>query len=350
MSKTGREILNMKAQLEQYGVRLEALFKTKINNTRIDTIGLDFLTPLQDLDAQQNCNKYRWNGLPDNLTSWLIEYMVYIKGSLCGYIRGGILYILPYANNAAINIYGLPTKVKPLSFNGTQDGTEQGIELMIDYSGKPSENAKACILYDRIPAFNPSAPIQSRALLNKVLLENEANILGRIKNNLRNIDKKAVFYVDSAAQANQMTNDIIDAYGTDLPFIVLVRNPAQNGNDMQDTLQGDIANETQSLFEAFQSYNSIRCMISGISNDGAFEKKERKLNGELEDDKTQTDLVTDAGLYMRRLFLAQLKLIYPEYKEMLDKITVEINQSEREEEKAEAEEDGQEDYNGGANE
>ena len=327
--KTKSQILNMQAQLEHIGVRLETISKLSFNNTRIDTIGTEFETVLKDLDAQQNCNKYRWKGLPNYLPEWLIEYMLYLRGSLCGFISGGTLYILPYAQNKGINIYGMPNAVQPITFNGAMAGGEPnnyfGKELPINNFGDPNSKAKACILYDRIPVYSSNSSPIGRAVLNDELIKYQCEVLGRIKNNLKNLDKKVVFWVDGETQKNQMSRDLREAYGTDDPFIVAVR-----GSDFKDnkgeTLQGDIANETQSLFETWQSINSIRCMCSGIANGGAFEKKERKITGELQGEEAQTEIVIDAGLQMRRLFIEQMKNIYPEYSEMLGKITIEINE------------------------
>ena len=327
--KTKAQMLNFQAQLEHLGLRLEQFSKLKFNENRVDTIGLEFNSVLYDLDAQQNCNKYKWNGLPNYLPAWLIEYMLYLCGSLCGFISGGNLYILPYAQNKGINIYGLPNAVQPITFNGAMAGGEPdnffGKELPINNFGDPNSKAQACILYDRIPVHSSNSSPLGRCSLNRTLIDYQCEILARVKNNLKNLDKKVVFWVDSETQKNQTENDLREAYGTDDPFIVVVR-----GSNFKDekgqTLQGDIANETQSLFETWQSINSIRCMCSGIANGGAFEKKERKITGELQGEEAQTEIVIDAGLQMRRLFLEQMKNIYPDYADMLNKITVEINE------------------------
>ena len=329
--KTKAQMLNFQAQLEHLGVRLETISKLAFNHDRVDTIGTEFNSVLKDLDAQQNCNKYKWNGLPEYIPQWLIEYMLYLRGSLCGFISGGTLYILPYAQNKGINIYGMPNAVQPITFNGAMAGGEPsnyfGKELPINNFGDPNSKAKACILYDRIPVYSSNSSPIGRAVLNSELVSYQCEILARVKNNLKNLDKKMVFYVDNEAQKNQMANDLREAYGTDDPFIIAVRGSSAFGDNKKDqTLQGDIANETQSLFETWQSINSIRCMCSGIANGGAFEKKERKITGELQGEEAQTEIVIDAGLQMRRLFIEQMKNVYPEYKDMLGKITVEINE------------------------
>jgi hypothetical protein len=335
-----QQIMNMQAQLEHLGLRLEQFSRLNFNATQMDDLGSEFVNVLSDIDAQQNCNRYVWKGLPEYLTSHLIETMLYNRGSLVGFFTGGTLYVLPYTMCQGLNVYGQPNAIQPISYNGELTSTNKafGKELLVSHLGRRNENAKACILFDRIPAFNTSAPPLARRLLNATLIEYQADLLGRIKNNLRNVDKKVVFWVDSEAQKNQTTKDLIEAYGTSYPFIVAVKGTVlDNSKNNSDTLQGNIANETQSLFEAWQSINSIRCMCSGITNGGAFEKKERKITGELQGDQTQTQLVLDAGLKMRQLWLDQMRSVFPEEKDILSKITVELNENSKVEETGEFE-------------
>lgn len=328
MSKRAKQMLNFQAQLEHLGKRLETFSKLNFNYNQYEELGTEFGATLRDLDANQVCNRYEWKGLPDYLTGQLIEMMLYNKGSLCGFFTGGNLYVLPYAQTGGINVYGLPNAVQPITYNGSMSGTFEkfGKALPINNLGKFNSQAKACILYDRFPLYAQGAIPIARSVLNDELIRYQCDLLGRVKNNLRNIDKKVVFYVDSESQKNQMTQDLRQAYGTSDPFIVVVKGRQLPDKDQSQTLQGDIANETQSLFEAWQSINSIRCMCAGITNGGAFEKKERKITGELQGDQTQTELVLDAGLKMRRLWLEQMKSVYPEYADILNAITVEINE------------------------
>lgn len=331
MGKTKQQMMNFQAQLEFLGKRLETFSRLNFNNTKYETLGIQFRSTLYDLDAQQNCNRYIWEGLPEYLTGQLIEMMLYYRGSLCGFFHGGVLYILPYAQNKGLNVYGQPNAVQPITYNGAMNETVDnfGEELIVSNLGKLNKNAGACILYDRIPAFSQSASPIGRYALNKDITDYQCDLLERIHNNLRNIDKKVVFYVDSEAQVNQAKQDLRQQYGSNDPFIVKVRDSMNDRKDEPSTLQGDIANETQALFETWQSLNSIRCMCSGITNGGAFEKKERKITGELQGDQTQTELVLDAGLKMRELFLAQMKTIYPQYADILGKIRVKINETSR---------------------
>lgn len=331
MRKTKQQMLNMQAQLEHMGKRLDTFSRLNFNYDKIEALGMEFFTSLSDLDVQQVCNRYEWVGLPPYLTGQLIELMLYNKGSLCGFISGGTLYILPYAQAQGINIYGMPNAVQPITYNGAMGIRERefGKQLKVNTLGTQDVNAQASILYDKIPLFAQGSSPVARAVLVKDLLDYQCDLLGRIKNNLRNIDKKMVFYCDSEGQANQMKEDLRQAYGTADPFIVLVKKGGtQFGPNSENgqPLQNGVDVETQSLFETWQSVNSIRCMCAGISNGGAFEKKERKITGELQGSETQTDLVIDAGLKMRQLFIEQLKTIYPAYAELLNPIRVKINE------------------------
>ena len=318
-------LCNQQAMLEAIGIRVAKLESMKFNNCQISLLGTEFLPTLKDLDAQQNINKYEWKGLPDYLPSWLIENMLYNRGSLCGYISGGVLYILPYAQAKGVDIYGLPNAVTPITYNGEATGPQkQGNPLKV-ISGGNVEGAQAVILYDRMPMWSSNTPPMARVMLNAEIVKYEADLLARVRNNIQNADKKQVFYVDNPTQQNQMTKDLIEAYGTEYPFVVLVKDGTNDGK-ANGALQSDIAIVTQALFETWQSLNSIRCMASGIANGGAFEKKERQIYGELQGDAVQTDIVLDAGLKMRRLFLQQMRAIYPEYADMLNKITVDINE------------------------
>lgn len=327
MNKKGQ--LYVQSQIEQaIGKLITSIYSgQKMNNNTIPNLGLEYIQTLKDLDVQQNTNKYIWEGLPVYLPGWLIETMLYYRSSLAGWINGGVLRLLPYAQTNGINIYGLPTSVQPISFNGViqnKGDVKIGKPLLTNFDGSKNNEAKVCILYDRIPTFKQDTFI-SRSILNDCLISYQADILSRIKINLQNSNKRQVFYVDDEKQKLQMQNDLEQAYGSSNPFILVVRDSANQINNEPLQKSADEL-QTQSLFEAWQSINSIRCMVSGIANDGAFEKKERKITGELTGDSVQADLVLNAGLKMRQLWIEEMKIAYPEYSDMLNKIKVRINE------------------------
>lgn len=330
---TSLRMFTMEAQLRKMGVDIQNLRKISFDLPHnYPEIGTKFMPVLRSLDVIQNCNRYEWEGLPIYLPAWLIELMLYYKGAVIGFFEGGILKILPFAQTGGLNIYGIPNGAKPVTFNGEKPSEEGDFidnkVLNIGNYGTTPTNAQACILYDVPPTFSTNTASIPRFELNQGLIRYQADLLGRIKNSIANSDLKVVFYADDADQVEQIKKDLRNAYGSCDPFVVIVRpNSPTDIKNMQPTiLQGDVDAKIQAMFETWQSINSIRCMCSGIANSGAFEKKERKITGELNGTETQTDLVLDAGLKMRRLFIEQMKEIYPEYKSILDKIKVKINE------------------------
>ena len=87
-------------------------------------------------------------------------------------------------------------------------------------------------------------------------------------------------------------------------------------------MHGEVGLKAQELFESWQSINNIRVMSEGIVNGGAFEKKERVVNAEVEDELSQTSIILESGLIFRKLFVETMKLTYPQYKDELNKIKV----------------------------
>lgn len=326
------QYVSMQKKYEALAKQVDVLQNLAFNGNSVSTVGAEFRTLLADLDIQQACNRYVWEGLPNNLTSWQIEQMLYYKGQLCGFFMGGVLYILPFAQKDGVNVLGQPNAVQPVAFNGAMNAelASFGGKLIVSNLGAFNPKAQAALLYDKNP-LNSNGNTISRYLLNNVLTEAQADILGRIRTNVKNSSQKVVFYVDSEAQKRQTESDLLNAYGSEQPFVIVVRNATgieERTDGKADTLQGNIQSDTQALFEAYQSFNSIRCGALGITNGGAFEKKERKITAEADDMAQQTDLVIQGGLDMRKLFLSQMKLIYPQYADILGKIKVYIRGSE----------------------
>ena len=301
--------------------------KEKINPLDLKNIGDDYLSVLRSLDVQQHGARYVWKGLPDYLSEWLLEHMLYYKGSLGGVIVAGTLYVLPWVSASGVGAYGQPNSFDLISYNGTQ-GTEnvlaglRGFETIMTNEGTLNPRASGAILYDRMPEWSSTCGNIPRATLIARLISDEAEMLGRVRVNVQNATTKLVFYVEDESQADVLRRDLCEQYGSADPFVIVVRDAA-NENDAQP-LQNNIDIETQALFECFQSLNSIRCMTLGIPNNGAFEKKERKITGELDAD-SQTAIVLRKGLEMRRLWIAQMKYIYgTTYPDIVGKLSVDI--------------------------
>lgn len=286
----------------------------------------DYIAVVGDMDFQQATGRYVWEDLPEGMTSHLIETMLYCRGSLAGFFDGGKLKILPYANQGSINEYGIPTDIKPLTFNGTSAEENKPYGAGKIYPVSSSINIKeegAVLLFERTPLFR-SGFITPRMIINSALISLEAEIISRIKNNIKNSDNKIIFYADDENQKATFEAAIKESYTADSPFIVLVKGSQRFGKDNTDYFHGEVGLKAQELFESWQSVNNIRVMALGIPNGGAFEKKERVVTGELVDETVQTNIVADSGLTLRKLFIEELKLTYPQYGEKISKIKVRL--------------------------
>lgn len=286
---------------------------------------LDYQNLIFNMDFEQATGRYRWENLPKGIESHLIETMLYFRGSLMGFYNGGKLKILPYANTGGINEYGLPEKVKPLTFNGTSADENKPYSTGKEYY-KVSSNIEinengAVLLFDRAPVSR-SGLVSPRFIINSAIINLESEIISRIKNNIKNSDKKVVFYADDDNQKTAFQTAIKEAYEADSPFVVVVRGSNRWGKENTDYMHGDVGLKAQELFESWQSINNIRVMSMGIVNGGAFEKKERVVNAEVEDELSQTSIILESGLIFRKLFIETMKLTYPEYKDELNRIKV----------------------------
>lgn len=303
------------------------------NPISIPDVGAEYVNLLSDIDLQQYAARYIWT-IPENtkpaqtITSWQIENMLYYCFTLCGYIRAGTLFVLPYVQQDGINIYGLPVSFKPISFNGVntyKNPKYNGIKLLTDVAGHEVDRAENCgaLLFDRMPIYSGTAGGVSRNVMINNLIRREADLLGRVKMNLQNATTKLAFYADDEQQANVLDKQLREAYGSGMPYVIILRNMA---TDMQaDQFQSTVAVETQALFEAFQSLDAIRLMSGGMPNNGAFEKKERRITAE--QIPSQNDSASlQLGLYFRKLWISQLKYIYAKtYPEVVSGLRVDIN-------------------------
>lgn len=260
-----------------------------------------------NLDLNQNCNKYRWEGLPKGLTGWSLERMLYYYGSLAGFKYNGQVYVLPFANTKDLNCYGFPNYVQPITFNGRTpdegDKTFFGANFKVAtfMHGTAKDEDKACILLDSIPeACGTFLPL-SRFAQSQVLINDIIETLKRININIVVSNKKLVIQCEDEKQADVVRAELNLGYNSDEPFIVCT-SPTKLPNVSQSS---DL--EASDLFNVVKQYDSIRCQQSGIlTKSFGQDKKERVNSGELMGEKEQVNLIYDVGLYLRQLWAEEM--------------------------------------------
>ena len=254
-----------------------------------------------NMDLNQNCNKYRWEGLPKGLTSWNLERMLYYYGALCGFKYNGAIWVLPFTATQGLNAYGFPTKIQPITFNGQTPnnssksffGKDFQIEMFMP-DETPDEN-KACILLDTIPEACGTFIPMSRSAQNTILINDIIETLKRVNINIVVSNKKLIINCQDETQAEAIRQELGEGFSSDSPFIVC-SNPTALPNVSQTS---DL--QASDLFNCIKQYDAIRCQQSGIlTKSFGQDKKERVNSGELMGEREQVNIIYDVGLYLRQ--------------------------------------------------
>lgn len=254
----------------------------------------------RNYDMNQCISRYIWKNLPNGLSGWNLERMLYFRGTLAGFTIGGKFYILPYVQSGMINPYGIPTKIKPITYNGRIMGNNEFIsndlELPVDLNGNKNSNYGAVLLYDSIP-YSPSSKSPSRYFLNDIILNEMADTFARININIVVSNKKILLIIKDRKQRDIVQKELEMAFGSDCPFGILSSElPVESVQNTSDYNADD-------LFNTIKNYDAIRCFMSGISSKNfGTEKKERLVSGELVGNEEQKDLILDIGFDLRKEF------------------------------------------------
>lgn len=186
---------------------------------------------LRVVDEQDAINRYKWFNLPMDISSQQLERMLYFKGQLCFFYFEEVesFYILPFALDGTIDLYGRFNRVHPIPFAAgtTEDKTIQREKslsewlstkkLIVIKEPKDLEDLtledfkNSCvILYDYTPQMNTNNIIP-RWTLNDVLLDTEAEILPYMQTALlagTGIKGLRVNNANDAGEANKASKQI----------------------------------------------------------------------------------------------------------------------------------------------
>ena len=256
-------------------------------------------------DLNQCISRYIWENLPNGLTSWNLERMLYFRGTLCGFKFGGKGYILPYTPSAEINPYGFPSEVEPLTYNGRavagkNDFFAKNFKLPVDATGDEVDDYSAVLLYDSIP-YSASGHSPSRFFLNQIIINDLADTLARVNINIVVSNKKILLVIKDPKQADVVRRELEIAFNSDSPFGILTSELDVDNVQYSNDFQAD------DLFNVIKNYDAIRCFMNGISSKGfGSEKKERISTGELAGGEEEKDLILDMGYDLRKLFCDQV--------------------------------------------
>lgn len=304
-------------------------------------IWIDFLT---DLDLRQWCNILIWENVPNNIPSWLINQMAYYRGTLAAFEYNGQFYMLPWVQTGKINIYGLPTEITPITYNGTADVSNpiafsKTYQCIINNSGNYEEKANTIIYYANMPVWQQGNVI-APYIKNRKVIEQCADILARINIQVVVTNKKIFLKCDDVKQAQNLLRQLNKSLNSQSPFAVIGSMNTET-IELQPTVQN-----ASDLWLHLKGFNDIRNMSNGLANDGFFDKKERKITAEAEGSQEQTSLPLQDRLYFAKLLVEQCKLQFNGIIEGIEKFNVRINEELIEQEEMEEDEENQEVENG----
>lgn len=244
-------------------------------------------------DLNQYCSYIKWENLPNGLSSWNLNRMLYFRGSLAGFKWRGKVYVLPYTISGGLNPYGLPVAIHPISFNGRPAGGSDSIfgkdfKLSVDVNGDELAESEtgAIILYDSIP-FNQAGGSPSRFALNQILINEIAQTLARVNISVAVGNKKILLVVRDPKQRDIVEKELQQIFGCDSPFGII-----SSDLEVQSVQQTSDFNAAD-LFNTVRQWDSIRCFTEGIAANYGNEKKEREITGELTGNEEQVNLIGD---------------------------------------------------------
>jgi hypothetical protein len=256
---------------------------------------------IRGIDYKQYLTRFKWNNLPDGLTSELMERILYYSGSaMFFYIKDlDRFYFLPYAmsgdgTTVGIDFYGQFNRIKPYSFNGSTDGAgerEAGKRLskadiylstqirdnikdipMVDNENdarKIYENG-AVICWDSPPGLVYG--VNSRNRESNSYIKYMVDVLIQTRSALINANGFNLFATD-----NEANNDImqlqLDAINEDRAkgkLSAVISNKLGEITNLQSNAPSAMADFWSSL----QSVDNMRLKSMGISNDGIIQKAE----------------------------------------------------------------------------
>lgn len=281
----------------------------------------DFRRLIRIIDEQDAINRYKWYNLPMNISSQLLERMLYFKGQLC-FFYDEILeefYILPFALDGTIDYYGRYNRVHPIPFAlGTTEGDAKLsakvakqrevlslLKLTVIKEVKefeelrPEDLTKSCvILYDYTPQLNVNNVVP-RWTLQEPLIDSEAEILPYMQTALlagTGIKGLRVNDANAAGEAEKASKQIRYSALARKLYVSMT-----SSVEFQELADGTPLKSEEYLL-ALQSLDNLRKSALGIENGGLFQKKAHQLQSEHVGNESSVQTIFQDGLTQRQAF------------------------------------------------
>lgn len=278
----------------------------------------DFRRLIRIIDEQDAINRYKWYNLPMNITSQLLERMLYFKGQLAFFYFDELeeFFILPFALDGTIDLYGRFNRIHPIPFAAGTTQTEKSLEkrqadllstkkLIVIKEPKELEELEledlknSCvILYDYTPQLNVNNVVP-RWLLQEPLIDSEAEILPYMQTALlagTGIKGLRVNDANAAGEAEKASKQIRYSALARKLYVSMT-----SSVEFQELADGTPLKSEEYLL-ALQSLDNLRKSALGIENGGLFQKKAHQLQSEHVGNESSVQTIFQDGLTQRQAF------------------------------------------------
>lgn len=285
----------------------------------------------------ETIERFEWRNLPPELSSDLIERVLYFRFKGALFMFNEKYYFLPFTLKGTIDSYGRYISITPVLFTGQwkiqqgkytedisfmsnaeftvvydlpkQEGEtaedEVGEDVEDDAMTLPDAKDKAVILTDSsLEIAQDFTPIN---YLIRPLVEQMVDILVLV--NIDLITSAKVFYVvaKDASQKEAIEKEFQDLDNRILngKRIVVVTSPTE-----LKELTGANVKDSARYFQSYQSIDNLRKDIIGIDNGGTFMKQEHTTEMETQTNSNGGSFVLNNALRMRRAFCETVNHVF----------------------------------------
>ena len=279
----------------------------------------DIRKTLRIQDEQQAINRYTWYNLPSGLDGQLLERMLYYKGQLAFFYveANNRFYMLPYALNGTIDVYGRFMGITPVAFGTGKEEQKifgkdfvrnpvydiadieeedilktirEGCVILHDYSKQMSET-----IIPRVTLNEPIVNFESELFP----LARTAAVASSGVKGLRVSDE------DQSANVKAMSRAISHAALTGDYYVPVIGNV-----EFQELAEGNGGLKSQEYLLLMQAVDNYRLGLYGLNAGGVMEKKAHELQSEADQNVSNAQLSYQDGLTIRQKFCDMVNAIW----------------------------------------
>jgi hypothetical protein len=299
----------------QAGIDPKTGLPTRLSNL-IETVDkADIKRQLQFVDKTDALSRFTYYNLPKGITADLIERIIYYRGQAILFHIGEKHFVLPYALDGTIDMYGRFEEVTPLPFNGSQEDKDnenpwiKGLTFrpmyevpdFFEYMDKSPEELqeiidKSCVII-RDHTIDISQTNISRSVMQDSVLNVMSDCIPFMRTALVNSTGVMGMRVDGADEAANVyaASEAINMAALTGQKYVPIEGPVE----FQELTGGQVA-KGEEFFLAMQSLDNYRLSLYGLDNGGLFQKKSHMLEAEQEMKAGATSLILEDALRCRQ--------------------------------------------------